>query len=73
MQFFHFYFFGNPEGLAFNGTCQDMGRSPWLTPSQKLFRPTGAAVFTACQRQPSFDWQEGKIAQVTYQGRQYGN
>jgi isorenieratene synthase len=27
MQFFHFYFFGNPEGLAFNGTCQDMGRS----------------------------------------------
>ena len=27
MQFFHFYFFGNPEGLAFNGTRQDMGRS----------------------------------------------
>ncbi|MEO0755464.1 MAG: FAD-dependent oxidoreductase [Cyanobacteria bacterium J06648_16] len=26
MQFFHFYFFGNPEGLAFNGTCEDMGR-----------------------------------------------
>lgn len=27
MQFFHFYFFGNPEGLAFNGTVDDMGRS----------------------------------------------
>ena len=27
MQFFHFYFFGNPEGLAFNGTRQDMGTS----------------------------------------------
>ncbi|MEM9155675.1 MAG: FAD-dependent oxidoreductase [Cyanobacteria bacterium P01_F01_bin.33] len=27
MQFFHFYFFGNPEGLAFEGTKQDMGRS----------------------------------------------
>jgi carotenoid phi-ring synthase / carotenoid chi-ring synthase len=26
MQFFHFYFFGNPEGLAFNATYQDMGR-----------------------------------------------
>lgn len=27
MQFFHFYFFGNPEGLAFNGTKDDMGTS----------------------------------------------
>lgn len=27
MQFFHFYFFGNPEGLAFNGTKYDMGTS----------------------------------------------
>lgn len=27
MQFFHFYFFGNPEGLAFNGTQQDLGTS----------------------------------------------
>jgi len=27
MQFFHFYFFGNPEGLAFNGTVDDMGTS----------------------------------------------
>ncbi|NJO20248.1 MAG: FAD-dependent oxidoreductase, partial [Spirulinaceae cyanobacterium RM2_2_10] len=27
LQFFHFYFFGNPEGLAFNGTCDDMGTS----------------------------------------------
>ncbi|MDJ0843917.1 FAD-dependent oxidoreductase [Crocosphaera sp.] len=27
LQFFHFYFFGNPEGLAFNGTKDDMGSS----------------------------------------------
>ncbi|MEM1369054.1 MAG: FAD-dependent oxidoreductase [Cyanobacteria bacterium P01_H01_bin.15] len=27
MQFFHFYFFGNPEGLAFDGTRNDMGTS----------------------------------------------
>jgi len=27
LQFFHFYFFGNPEGLAFNGTKDDMGTS----------------------------------------------
>ncbi|MEL4897588.1 FAD-dependent oxidoreductase [Crocosphaera sp. Alani8] len=27
LQFFHFYFFGNPEGLAFNGTRDDMGTS----------------------------------------------
>ncbi|MGB0560428.1 MAG: FAD-dependent oxidoreductase [Spirulinaceae cyanobacterium] len=27
LQFFHFYFFGNPEGLAFNGTVDDMGTS----------------------------------------------
>ncbi|MGK7941898.1 MAG: FAD-dependent oxidoreductase [Crocosphaera sp.] len=27
LQFFHFYFFGNPEGLAFSGTKDDMGTS----------------------------------------------
>lgn len=27
LQFFHFYFFGNPEGLAFNATVDDMATS----------------------------------------------
>ena len=39
MQFFHFYFFGNPEGLAFNGTCQDMGPQPGGSPSWKPINP----------------------------------
>ncbi|NJL45679.1 MAG: FAD-dependent oxidoreductase [Leptolyngbyaceae cyanobacterium SM2_3_12] len=41
MQFFHFYFFGNPEGLAFNGTCQDMGRS-LVDPLVAALKPTAA-------------------------------
>ncbi|MFP4298018.1 MAG: FAD-dependent oxidoreductase [Spirulinaceae cyanobacterium] len=36
LQFFHFYFFGNPEGLAFNGTVDDMGTS--------LVNPIAAAI-----------------------------
>jgi carotenoid phi-ring synthase / carotenoid chi-ring synthase len=36
MQFFHFYFFGNPEGLAFNGTRHDMGTS--------LVQPIASAI-----------------------------
>jgi isorenieratene synthase len=65
MQFFHFYFFGNPEGLAFNGTCQDMGRS-LVDPLVEAIQANGGAVLTGVNVS-RVDWQEGKIAQVTYQ------
>jgi len=64
MQFFHFYFFGNPEGLAFNGTCQDMGRS-LVDPIVAAIEANGGQVITGATVS-QLDWQAGKIRQVTY-------
>ena len=45
MQFFHFYFFGNPEGLAFNGTKDDMGTS-LVQPIAKAILNNGGKIIT---------------------------
>ncbi|HIK08187.1 MAG TPA: FAD-dependent oxidoreductase [Trichormus sp. M33_DOE_039] len=45
MQFFHFYFFGNPEGLAFNGTTDDMGTS-LVQPIVKSIQKHQGTIFT---------------------------
>ncbi|GJD22360.1 UDP-galactopyranose mutase [Rivularia sp. IAM M-261] len=45
MQFFHFYFFGNPEGLAFNGTKNDMGTS-LVQPIIDAIKSKGGQVVT---------------------------
>jgi carotenoid phi-ring synthase / carotenoid chi-ring synthase len=45
MQFFHFYFFGNPEGLAFNGTKQDMGTS-LVQPIAQAILDKGGRILT---------------------------
>lgn len=65
MQFFHFYFFGNPEGLAFNGTRQDMGTSLVQPIARAIERQggkivTGAAVSEICV-------QQGRIDSLNYQ------
>jgi len=65
MQFFHFYFFGNPEGLAFNGTCQDMGRS-LVDPIVAAIQDNGGRVVTGATVS-GLHWQDGKIANLTYQ------
>lgn len=65
MQFFHFYFFGNPEGLAFNGTCQDMGRS-LVDPIVAAIEDNGGQVVTGATVS-QIQWQDGHIARVTYQ------
>jgi len=65
MQFFHFYFFGNPEGLAFNGTCQDMGRS-LVDPIVEAIKENGGQVITRATVS-SLGWQDGSISSVTYQ------
>jgi isorenieratene synthase len=64
MQFFHFYFFGNPEGLAFNGTCQDMGRS-LVDPIVAAIEDNGGQVITGATVS-QLDWQDQHVSQVTY-------
>lgn len=65
MQFFHFYFFGNPEGLAFNGTCQDMGRS-LVDPIVAAIRQAGGDVITGATVS-QMHWQGNQLTSVTYQ------
>lgn len=65
MQFFHFYFFGNPEGLAFNGTCQDMGRS-LVDPIVEAIKDNGGQVIKGATVS-GLGWQDGRIRSVTYQ------
>ncbi|MBD0336623.1 MAG: FAD-dependent oxidoreductase, partial [Cyanobacteria bacterium Co-bin13] len=65
MQFFHFYFFGNPEGLAFNGTCQDMGRS-LVDPIVAAIEANGGQVLTGVSVS-QLHWQENQLSGVTYQ------
>ncbi|MEO0985958.1 MAG: FAD-dependent oxidoreductase [Cyanobacteria bacterium J06639_14] len=64
MQFFHFYFFGNPEGLAFNGTCQDMGRC-LVDPLVEAIERNGGQVITGATVS-RLQWDDGKIAGLTY-------
>jgi isorenieratene synthase len=65
MQFFHFYFFGNPEGLAFNGTCQDMGRS-LVDPIVAAIAESGGRVITGATVS-RLAWEAGKVASVSFQ------
>ena len=64
MQFFHFYFFGNPEGLAFNGSRQDMGRS-LVDPIVAAIRANGGQVLTGVTVS-KLHWQDKQLAGVTY-------
>ena len=65
MQFFHFYFFGNPEGLAFNGTRQDMGTS-LVQPIAKFIESKGGKVLTDVAVS-GIHWENGKIDSLSYQ------
>lgn len=65
MQFFHFYFFGNPEGLAFNGTRQDMGTS-LVQPIAKTIQQTTGKIITEATVS-NINWQQGKIYSLSYQ------
>ncbi len=64
MQFFHFYFFGNPEGLAFNGTRQDMGTS-LVQPLVNAIQEKGGDILTEVTVS-NFNWNQGKIDSITY-------
>lgn len=65
MQFFHFYFFGNPEGLAFNGTRQDMGRS-LVQPMVDAIQQSGGTVITEAIAHKVY-WDQGQISSLAYQ------
>lgn len=65
MQFFHFYFFGNPEGLAFNGTRQDMGTS-LVQPIARAIERSGGAIVTEATVS-SINWQQSQINSLSYQ------
>ncbi|GBF81551.1 FAD-dependent oxidoreductase [Aphanothece sacrum] len=65
LQFFHFYFFGNPEGLAFNGTKDDMGTSLVNPISEAIKRNQGQIISEAIVSQ--INCQQGKITSLSYQ------
>ena len=64
LQFFHFYFFGNPEGLAFNGTKQDMGTSLVQTIARAIERNGGKIITEATVNQ--IKCQDKKIHSLSY-------
>ena len=65
MQFFHFYFFGNPEGLAFNGTNDDMGTSI-VQPISQAIQNKGGTIVTEAEV-TKLHCQNGKITSLSYQ------
>ncbi|MBD2056927.1 FAD-dependent oxidoreductase [Oculatella sp. FACHB-28] len=65
MQFFHFYFFGNPEGLAFNGTRQDMGRS-LVDPIAQSIQQSGGTILTDVTVS-GVRWDQGEVKALSYQ------
>ncbi|MBD2066627.1 FAD-dependent oxidoreductase [Leptolyngbya sp. FACHB-671] len=65
MQFFHFYFFGNPEGLAFNGTRQDMGRS-LVDPIAQSIQQSGGTILTDVTVS-GVRWDQGQVKALSYQ------
>ncbi|MDY7015912.1 MAG: FAD-dependent oxidoreductase [Cyanobacteriota bacterium] len=65
LQFFHFYFFGNPEGLAFNGTTDDMGTSI-VQPIATAIQKTGGKIVTEATVS-TIDCKDGRIDSLTYQ------
>lgn len=70
MQFFHFYFFGNPEGLAFEGTRQDMGTS-LVQPIARSIISRGGRILTDVSVS-RIDWSDGQIDSLTYQRGRVG-
>ncbi|MEB3174832.1 MAG: FAD-dependent oxidoreductase [Cyanobacteriota bacterium] len=65
LQFFHFYFFGNPEGLAFHGTVDDMVTS-LVMPMVRAIEAQGGQIITEATVE-EIQCQDNKITNLTYQ------
>lgn len=72
IHFFHFYFFGNPEGLAFNGTVDDMGRS-LVDPIANHIGKNGGKIITEANIS-KINCANAKITSIEYyQGDEISN
>lgn len=69
LQFFHFYFFGNPEGLAFNGTKDDMGTS-LVNPIANSIINKGGKIITEATVS-NIKCENNQIKSITYQIGEY--
>jgi isorenieratene synthase len=65
MQFFHFYFFGNPEGLAFNGTKDDMVTSI-VKPMIAAIEAKGGKVITEATVS-QIECEQSQVKSLSYQ------
>ncbi|MBE9114695.1 FAD-dependent oxidoreductase [Lusitaniella coriacea LEGE 07157] len=65
LQFFHFYFFGNPEGLAFNGTRDDMGTS-LVQPIARAIARNGGKIITQASVS-NINCKNGQVESLSYQ------
>jgi carotenoid phi-ring synthase / carotenoid chi-ring synthase len=65
LQFFHFYFFGNPEGLAFNGTKDDMGTS-LVQPIAQAIQSKGGKIITEAMVS-EIQFLKTKVDSLSYQ------
>ncbi|WP_267384048.1 FAD-dependent oxidoreductase [Cyanobacterium sp. uoEpiScrs1] len=65
LQFFHFYFFGNPEGLAFSGTKDDMGTS-LIEPIVEAIQNNGGQIIPEAIIN-KIVYENEKIISLTYQ------
>jgi len=65
MQFFHFYFFGNPEGLAFNGTKDDMVTSI-VKPMIAAIEANGGNIITEATVS-QIECEQNQIKSLSYQ------
>ncbi len=65
MQFFHFYFFGNPEGLAFNGTKDDMVTSI-VKPMIAAIEANGGKIITEATVS-QIECEQNQIKSLSYQ------
>lgn len=65
MQFFHFYFFGNPEGLAFRGARIDMGNAI-VQPVADYITQNGGQILTETTI-TGLDWEQGELRSLRYQ------
>ncbi|MBF2097364.1 MAG: FAD-dependent oxidoreductase [Gloeomargaritaceae cyanobacterium C42_A2020_066] len=70
MQFFHFYFFGNPEGLAFRGTRRAIVSS-LVEPMATAIRAKGGEILTDVTI-TDLHWTAGRIDGLTYQRGETG-
>lgn len=65
MQFFHCYFFGNPEGLAFSATCEDLGRC-LVEPLTEAIEANGGHILKGVTVS-QVNWDSNNVTSIRYE------